>query len=78
MKYIFYIFFLLYPSRISKQISDGQGEGNEYSLLLLMEFCVDQMSFDVQSRGKLHTTDIFNFVLYSLMINQLTYHVLEF
>lgn len=25
---------------------------NENSLLFLMEFCVDQMSFDVQSRGK--------------------------
>lgn len=36
---------------ISKQISDGQGDGNECTLLLLMEFCVDQMSFDVQSRG---------------------------
>ncbi|GFQ85231.1 vacuolar protein sorting-associated protein 13D [Trichonephila clavata] len=36
---------------ISKQISEGHADLNESSLLLLMEFCIDQMSFDVQSRG---------------------------
>ncbi|CAL1290806.1 unnamed protein product [Larinioides sclopetarius] len=36
---------------ISKEISESHADLNENSLLLLMEFCIDQMSFDVQSRG---------------------------
>ncbi|GIY47641.1 vacuolar protein sorting-associated protein 13D [Caerostris extrusa] len=35
---------------ISKEISESHADLNENSLLLLMEFCIDQMSFDVQSR----------------------------
>ncbi|XP_042913605.2 intermembrane lipid transfer protein Vps13D-like, partial [Parasteatoda tepidariorum] len=35
----------------SKELMDTHHDVCESSLLLLMEFCIDQMSFDVQSRG---------------------------
>ncbi|XP_054721064.1 intermembrane lipid transfer protein VPS13D-like [Uloborus diversus] len=43
---------LIKGKSFSKQMSDPNEESNESSLLLLMEFCVDQLSFDVQSRGR--------------------------
>lgn len=56
--YYFSCYYYFSIVSISRQISDGQGDSS--SLLLLMEFCVDQMSFDVQSRGKCVFNEFWN------------------